>query len=272
MINCSLILGICLLVILALYIPQYYNSLYDFKLENKISYEDTELMAYETHYDSFYNKLYAVALCKNKDIGLKSIKINEYDSSFNNDKLTEIIQRELDKLCDENTFLKSIEVLKDKLASRELYTLYAVKGNKEFKGINYYKVVYEIEECKITIYLDSEYHKIYDITIEIQDKNLSVKNYIKDMENTEVYIADKILYMKNGYILSYFGLENCSWSYPYNTAEYYDGKVKEKDYDDSCIIVDMDEDCQLYIKQRTWLDIDKKYYWEMGIGVKEYLD
>lgn len=285
-----------MLVILAIYFPGYYESLYDSRLENKVTYEDAKLMVYEADYESFYDKLYAIALCRNEGIILKALKVNEYETGISDDELLEVVKKELDECFANGIFLTKIKMSKAKLISRELCTLYAADGNKEFKNINFYQVKYKTKDCNLTLYVDSEYFKIYDMELDMPDKIKSVKKYIgesKDCNDNTCMVGlaedknyyniykgntiaidtdDATFYKKNEFMSSYLGLGNCSWEYSYVAVTDSNKKVVEKNKNSCSITVELKGKKKIDITQYEWEDADEIEHWEMGVGIKEYLD
>lgn len=293
--NIILISGICLFVILAIYFPQYYDSIYDNRLENTVTYEDSELMVYETGYDSFYDKLCAIALCRNEGITLNALQVNEYEPGITDDELSDVIQKEIDDCFNNNILVTKIKVSKDKLISRELNTLYATNGEKKFNNIKFYKLKYRLKDCYLTLYLDSEFYRIYDIELVMADSTKSVEKYIGedkacndnicmvggagdnnyyDIYNSNTiaaYATDVSFYKRNEAMLSYLGLDNCTWDYSYDLVTDSKSKVAEKNKNGYSIDVELGEKSKIDITQYDWTDADQTEHWEMGVGIKEYL-
>lgn len=294
--NIILVPGICLFVILAICFPGYYESLYDNRLENKVTYEDARLMVYEADYESFYDKLYAIALCRNEGITLKTLKVNEYDAGISDDELLEVVKKELDECFANNIFQTKIKMSKAKLVSRELCTLYAADGNKEFRNINFYQVIYKTKDCNLTLYVDSEYYKIYDMELDMSDKTKSLEKYIvesKDCNDNTCMVGiaeyknyydidkgntiaidtdDESFHKKNELMLAYLGLDNCSWEYSYVAVTDSNKKVVERNKKGCSITVELEEKRKMDITQYEWEDTDEIEHWEIGVGIKEYLD
>lgn len=196
------ILGIACVGILfytAMIFPQYYNVFYDKKTLNQITYMDVSLNMYETSYESFLEKLHTIAKCNSKGIDLQSVKIKEIEDGMDNEKLTNIVNKELEVLLDKEVLVKEIAVSEDRLSLREMYTIYTTNGEENINGINYWKIVYDGEDYSVTIVLDAEYYKIYDILIksnevienvEIPEKEKSYRNYDEKNVN-EQSVSDK---------------------------------------------------------------------------------
>lgn len=193
------ILGIIFVGILfcaAILFPQYYNMFYDNKTLNRITYMDVSFRMYETPYESFQQKLQTIAYCYSKGITLHAVKVNETEDEMNNEKLTDIVKKEWNTLMEKNVLVKEGEISGDNLSSREMYTIYTTSEEKSIKGINYWKLTYEGEDYSVTVVLDTEYHKIYDILVksnilfEKERKNVKSDFGVDKKCMVEKYIAD----------------------------------------------------------------------------------
>ena len=237
----------------AMIFPRYYNVLYDKKTLNQITYMDVSLNMY-TSYESFLEKLYTIARCEANGVVLQAVKVNEIETGMDNEKLTDIVQEELKTLFKSGVLTKKVKVSKDKLSLREMYTIYTTDREESIKGINYWKIVYDGEYYSMTILLDVEYHKIYDILVKSNDVNYE---YVR--------IQDMIL-----------GAVCGEWMH--GMAEYYGFKAEQWYFDDLdesnmslyppghsfCAVTEV-EDVLLKMGQRA--ELDEYGYWILSQGI-----
>lgn len=203
------ILGIFFVEILfcaAILFPQYYNMFYDNKTLNRITYMDVSFQMYETPYESFQEKLRTIADCYSNGIPLHAVKVNETEKDMDDKKLTDIVKKEWNALMEKKVLVKEGEMNEDNLSSREMYTIYTMNEEKNIKGINYWKITYENEDYSVTVVMDTEYHKIYDIWVKSNilfekewedvnsnfgvDKNCMTSKYVVNDKNTDSISSD----------------------------------------------------------------------------------
>lgn len=146
---------------LALIFPGYYYHHYDKNTLNRLTYTDINVNTYETSYDSFGEKLNAIARVFTEKRGLQAVRMDEIGFEMSRTDLTKIVNQELKELKACDVLANTIKFKKKHLLLYERYTLYGQSGEENFKGISFWKLVYENKKRKMTLYLDEEYQKIY---------------------------------------------------------------------------------------------------------------
>lgn len=145
----------------AMLFPEYYNRLYDQKTLDQATFTDISISTYETSYDSFIKKLYALAKVQYEGTPLRAVRTNELELTMDKTQLTKIFRKELKKLLKAKVMGLEKKPLAKNLVRYERYTIYASNDDGGMKGISCWKLVYETSKKDITVYLDEEYHKIY---------------------------------------------------------------------------------------------------------------
>lgn len=245
--------GISFLILLfwlALFLPKYINAFLDEKTLNHVTTRNISMKTYELSYTSFYEKLYAIACCDKETIHV--VPVQETGQWMESDKITEIIQKELDILAERNWLLDGIILKPDKLTSAKAFTLYSSGERKYLKGITFWKVTYRQKKGTYVVYMDEEYHKIYTVQVTRKEKRFSEADpvvYEKAMAETTGYgITDDTAKAKTGMpetlyewievnLRYYYGLEHTGiYYYPegslfgYCNAVFEDGSLLQLGY------------------------------------------
>lgn len=144
--------------------PEYYTSYTDKKLIGKMRYVEISYNAYEVTYDSFAEKLNAIG--KMVAAGnINSVRINNGEADINYKNINKIIKKEFKTLLQYELLYKKIRLRAGKITSCEKYMLYPSGSKDDIKGITYIKVIYKTKKGNIEVYIDEEYHKIYESEI-----------------------------------------------------------------------------------------------------------
>lgn len=162
------ITGIILVIVLfgaAMIFPGYYSQLYDQNKLNRVSFTDVNVNTYEASYNSFVEKLHAIARAWSGGGELRAVRTNELEETADRAELTRTVNKELQNLFDLTILNKKIKPKEKRLVQCERYTIYETKETGGMKGISLWKMVYENSKRKITVLLDEEYHKIYYMEI-----------------------------------------------------------------------------------------------------------
>lgn len=268
------------MMIFAIFTPKLYSGVWDQKLEHKVGYEDMELTAYQVPYDSFYQKLYVIAVCKYKGYSLKTVKVKEIGESLSDEELTKLIQDELGGFREQRVFSNKVNISTEQLLAREKYTLYDAKGSGGFNAVQFLKVVYQLESGTITVYLDSEFHKIYDMEIQTQGSiyhylgmfQVEEDNKVLTEQNEQYIIAQKAqenAYVGLDYMVGYLGLEQLNWYV-------VDEMMEKKEYDSTKwgrantmlrYVVEYEEGVSLPLYMKTW-ENEEGQFWHLGINIE----
>lgn len=207
---------------IAMFFPHYYNKVYDENTLNHIVFTDTKITTYEASYDSFTEKLHAIARgWSQKSSGLSAVRTNELEQRMDQGELTKIVKSELNQLYKFKIITNKIVPKKKNLVQCERYTIYETKETNGMKGISLWKLVYENTKRKTTLYLDEEYHKIYYL-------ELSYKESVKSKTTT---VDKSPLYSDAGdTTVSSFGYISAHWPamIQYYDLQYYDNWVQDE--------------------------------------------
>lgn len=151
---------------------------YSFYDDNSLNHRETfqlELKQYAKE-GSMEEQLESLAMSYGieKAYNINTVKIQDESQSDNDEELTEIIKKELEKL---STILGiDCRISKEDMISRELYTAYlsADDGKSAREGITLWKVHYqrpknELQWYDMEVILDMEYQKIYGIRVQSKE-------------------------------------------------------------------------------------------------------
>ncbi len=192
------------LFLFAMYFPKYLNAFFDEKTLNNVTRRNLNLKTYEISYNSFYEKLHAIARCKKEELHV--VAVQEAEAKKEKEKITKIIQREIDLLSQGSNFMfRNITLKPSNFVSCETFTLYSSGDTERLKGITYWKILYKKKKETFLFYMDEEYHKIY--ALEVTRKESSICNY--DSSNSKsVTDAGQIGYQVNRVPFSFLELSN----------------------------------------------------------------
>lgn len=127
---------------------------------------DIQIQTYEAAYTSFAEKIYALSQAMANKANLSAVRMNnEAEVSPGRKELTRIVRAELAKLKLNNIIPTAYKPKTKNMTVCERYTIYAANQYDNMKGISCWKLEYESKNRRTTVYLDEEYHKIYQLTI-----------------------------------------------------------------------------------------------------------
>lgn len=219
---------------IAMLFPHYYNKVYDENTLNHIVFTDTKITTYEASYDSFTEKLHAIARgWSQKSSGLSAVRTNELEQRMDQGELTKIVRSELNKLYKFKIITNKIVPKKKNLVQCERYTIYETKETNGMKGISLWKLVYENTKRKTTLYLDEEYHKIYYLELSykesVKSKTTTVGGKLPQSLPKKVYSdAGDTAASSFGYISDRWPLMIQYYDIPSYQAEYCDNWVQDE--------------------------------------------
>ncbi len=236
------ILFICLLFMAAVVSPEYFKDYTDKQLFNKTEYITASYDAYEVTYTSFAEKIRAIGRITNIGTGYNSVKIN--DADFDYKYINKIIRKEFNVLYKCGVLGRKIRLAAKKMVSCEKYMLYPSVEKSNLKGISFIKAVYKLKKGIIEVYIDEEYHKIYDFIIPYslycrQETKVRKENVNKTKGTasyTDVYGMDSTYYNDIVNLLKYYDyntsgsmlLSQCIESVYYRgVIEFDDGTIVE---------------------------------------------
>ncbi|MCX4326140.1 MAG: hypothetical protein OSJ45_02460 [Lachnospiraceae bacterium] len=259
------ILLICLLFMAAVLSPEYFTAYTDKKLLNKTEYINSSYNAYEVTYTSFTEKVKAIGRITNNDGYYNSVKIN--DADFDYKYINKIIRKEFNDLYKCGVLQRKLRLRANKISSCEKYMLYPSVEKDNIKGISFIKAVYKLKKGIIEVYIDEEYHKIYDFVIPYllycNDKKM-VK--VKEAAESKVDVSEndgKIYGIETYYtflldLMEYYDLETSGNMSLYQYADniYYDGFIKFSD------------DISVEAGRWNYIDTSGTEYFHIGINLK----
>jgi len=216
------------LFLFAMYFPRYLNAFFDEKTLNNVTRRNLNLKTYEISYDSFYEKLHAIARCKKEELHV--VDVQKAEAKQEKEKITKIIQREIALLSQEsNIMFRNITLKPSNFVSCETFTLYSSGDTERLKGITYWKIMYRKKKETFLFYMDEEYHKIY--ALEVTRKENNIFNYdgsnaegLMDAEQMGYQINDvpfsllEYSYIYLDYLTQYYNLERGSF-FPVDDGE-----------------------------------------------------
>lgn len=156
-------IGVMCVVVLfaaAMWFPGYYSRLYDERTLDQAVFTDINMSTYETSYDCFMRKLYAIAKAWNQGT-LSAVRTDELELSMDKGQLAKIARKEMKKLTNLGLMNTDQKLRSKNLTRCERYTIYASSDSSNMKGISCWKLVFENAKKSTTIFFDEEYHKIY---------------------------------------------------------------------------------------------------------------
>lgn len=272
------ILFIIILLGLAVLFPTYYTRFYDKNTLNKVSFTDISINTYETSYETFTEKLYALAEASENKSPLRAVRMNEPGLNPGEKELTKIANKEIKKLVGYGVIN---EQLKPKLKAKKLtlserYTIY---GKDTLQGISCWKLVYENSDTNVTIYLDEEFHKIFFTRILYKKiPEVSVKDSAFDkIYDTSSAITNKFSYKEflKQQTGDFYTWWDCIINSYYNLDDYPDKPVDVIPYEDNDSTppygyVTFDYKYKLLLVNK-WNYGDDNVTWDMGIALEKLI-
>jgi hypothetical protein len=153
--------GVIVLFAAAMWFPEYYSRLYDDQTLDQAEFTDINMSTYETSYDCFMGKLYAIAKVWNENAMLSAVRTDELELTMDKSQFAKIVRKEMKELFKLGLLQEQYKPRAKNLTRCERYTIYASGDASGMKGISCWKLVFERVKKSMTVYLDEEYHKIY---------------------------------------------------------------------------------------------------------------
>lgn len=246
---------------LALVFPGYYYQHYDNNTLNQVTYTDINVNTYEASYDSFGEKLRAIARVFSEKKGLQAVRMDEIGFEMSRADLTKIVNKELKKLNEYHVLDHVVKLKKKHMILYERYILYGQSGEENFKGISFWKLVYNNKKRKMTFYLDEEFQKIYYLEYVKKDSKESKKSG----QDTEAAIYDMygekthMFYNWWDGIVDYYGLS------------YQDKKLEFLSYEEKMMgEIVFDGRYTLYLHNDQFYD-EEGPVWKMGLPMEKMI-
>jgi len=259
------ILCVCFLFLFALLFPKYYYQLYDNRTFNQIATTDIQLRTYETSYDSFEEKLHALAKAHMKNNNLRAVPIHDLEIGLNGNKLTDIANEQLKQLKKYHVLEQNITLKKKKLKTWERYTIYS---NQDLQGFSCWLLIYVTSKKEITLYLDEEFHKIFFLKIKEKSAkeivnsdttpNVAYSSSISYYPTTKDKMNQKQFYTWWNGMIQYYGLDSRDFLFYPNSESLYG----ELEFDDSSHIM---------FYQQYSFDENRREIYSMGIPIEKMI-
>ncbi len=189
------VIGVMVLFAAAMWFPEYYSRLYDDRTLDQAEFTDINMSTYETSYDCFMEKLYAIAKAWNENTMLSAVRTDELELTMDKSQFTKIVRKEMKELFKLGLLREEYKPKSKNLARCERYTIYASKDASGMKGISCWKLVFEQSKKSMTVYLDEEYHKIYYVEYSgkaegVKGDPIAQEKYGKTSSGTDLYSVD----------------------------------------------------------------------------------
>lgn len=186
------VIGVVVLFAAAMWFPGYYSRLYDERTLDQAAFTDINMSTYETSYDCFMGKLYAIAKAwNNENARLSAVRTDELELTMDKSQFAKIVRKELKELFNLGLLQEEYKPKAKHLTRCERYTIYASNDDSGMKGISCWKLVFERSKKSMTVYLDEEYHKIYYVEYWQKAENTTVREKFGNLSgSTGVYSVD----------------------------------------------------------------------------------
>lgn len=246
------ILFVCILFILAMIFPKYYCRIYDSRTLNQVTATDVQLQTYEASYDSFQEKLHAIARAYHKNGILRAVPMSDLEIGPDQSELTNIANKELKTM-------KEHHILEKKLKSSKRYTIYS---EADLRGISCWVLVYATTKKEITIYLDEEFHNIFFLKIKNTslsfDKDGLYSSSITQSDNIHQKIGQKLFYTWWEGMIEYYNLDINNLNFVTDNIE-ANGKIEFEDAS------------QIMLYEQWSYDEYGNVFWCMGIPIEKMI-
>lgn len=181
---------LCALLVLALLVPGTVKKQYEKRTLGIKNYEALEYEPYEIrYYDTFEDKLSAIADCLARGEGLYTLQIGERTDNTSDEELIKMVNEELEILYQKGILPEKITI--SSITQREFCELYSlVDTSKEdigagepLRNIYFWKLtaITDTETGSVTVQIDSEFQKIYTVALFEKEENLQWESWIEGL-------------------------------------------------------------------------------------------
>ncbi|MCI8408291.1 MAG: hypothetical protein HFJ09_03330, partial [Lachnospiraceae bacterium] len=179
------IIIVCIILIIAIYLPNIVFSYLQKSLEGKLNYVDVGVKTYEVKYNNIWEKVFSIYNCYVEDGEFKTIPIATEKTEDLKENLTRQVVQQFKKIQEGIVIYKFSDLSKENLVSCEKYAIYS---SYEANGISFWKLKYQREKETIQIVMDTEFNYIYALKISMRSKNTEtmIKNCIKQLETGQL--------------------------------------------------------------------------------------
>ena len=155
----------------ALYVPQTVSGWYEEQALGQVSYEELSYEPYEIrYYESFEEKLDAIASKKEQGVETYTMRIGERTDNIKDEDLIGILDKELVKLHEAGLLPEEIHVRA--LMGRGFLELYEIQNQEpgeedaaRLRNIYLWELECTTEHGTILVRMDNEYYKIYSFSL-----------------------------------------------------------------------------------------------------------
>lgn len=259
------ILSVAMLFVLALIFPKYYYQHYDNEILNRVTYTDIPVDTYEVSYDSFVKKLHVMIKMYYTKGMIQAVQVSELGAGMNKTSLTKIANQELSKLRKQNVLLDGVKIKKLKKKELISYERYMFCGS-----VSCWRLVYEYNNRKVTMYLDEEYHKIYFLENSSADGSSGT---ISNVVNEPVDNGYDMANYGEGY--KKYGSNYYNWwegILRYYNFSYQDDKISlSKGENDMHGYIIFEDKYDLLLYNYLTTDVYGNWAWRVGIPIEKML-
>ncbi len=161
------LLFLAILVLGVMRLPQVYGGYSDRRTLNHPEYTENDVKVYVYDYASMEEKLQDIVYYQKRSIELQEVYIPAAgDTEVLDGKLTGYLQQELDRLYQLGILSGAIDLSAYHLIYRSLCNVYPGNGDRLKGRISYWLLNYESTEGLLTAKMDTEYHKLYNISMD----------------------------------------------------------------------------------------------------------
>lgn len=256
---------VALLFVLALIFPKYYYQHYDNDMLNRVTYTDIHVDSFEVSYDSFVEKLHVITKMFHTKGVMQAVRVSELGAGMNKASLTKIANQELSKLRKQNVLVSEVKLKRLKKKELVSYERYVFCGS-----VSCWRLVYENDNRRVTLYLDEEYHKIY--YLEKSGANSSASNHSGSAD-----VPVDLGYEVDGYRGSYQGYKSLYYNWWEGMLRYYNFSYQD---DNICLSKEESEmqgyiifenQYELLLYNDLAIDMYGDWIWRVGIPIDKMI-
>lgn len=201
------IISVGILFFAAIRFPKYYCAYTDKKTLHNMVTTDIQIQTYKTAYTTFPEKIHALALAKDSGAVLRAVKMNGTTVNPERKGMTKVVRTEFKKMYDSAIIPKAYKPKAKNMTTFERYVIYAANEPDGMQGISCWKLEYESKKRTFTIYLDEEYHKIYQLNIWDKETASEQTNAVVGVSSKSRQITPEYIYLWWDGIIRYYDLD-----------------------------------------------------------------
>lgn len=168
---------VCIILLIAVYIPNIVSLYMQKSLEDKISYVDVEVKTYEVKYNNIWEKIVNIMKCVEEVGEIKTIPIATEVTEDLKNNLTQQVKQQF-SILQEGIICEIPVISKENMISCNKYAIYS---SNEANGISFWILKYQTEEETIQLVMDTEFNGIYrfEVLLKSNTGEDALKKYLK---------------------------------------------------------------------------------------------